>query len=74
MTRNFVYLADNEAAVMQAAEEMAKQQLMQAASIVSAATGLDINEVDTSLVGAVMQALATNQLSIVMSRRDFFTA
>lgn len=74
MARNFVYLADNEAAVMQAAEEMAKQQLMQAASIVSAATGLDINEVDTSLVGAVMQALATNQLSIVMSRRDFFTA
>lgn len=62
---------DNEAATMQAAEEMAKEQLKQAASIVSTVTGRDINEVDSNLVGAVTQALATNHLSIVMSRRDF---
>jgi hypothetical protein len=71
MNTKFAELSDSEVAVANAATELAREQLLRAVSIVSAVTGRDLNDVDTRLVGAVTQALATNQLAIVMGRRDF---
>lgn len=71
MKTNFTELTDDEAAIFGAAVELTKAQVQQAVSIVSAVTGRDAEELDASLVGAVVQALAANQSALVMSRRNF---
>jgi hypothetical protein len=71
MTKSFVELTKDEVVTFDAAVELTKAQLLQAVSIVSAVTGRDAEEVDGALVGAVIQALASNQAALVMSRRNF---
>jgi hypothetical protein len=71
MVMKFEHLTENDASLIDGAAELAKAQLRRAVSIVAEVTGRDANDVDTGLVGAVTQALASNQLALVMSRRDF---
>ncbi len=70
MTTIFDKLDKEEALAFGAAVELTRAQLQKAVLIVSAITGRDAEEVDSGLVGAVVQALATNQAALLMNRRD----
>jgi hypothetical protein len=71
MTTKFEHLTDNDASLIDGAAELAKAQLLRAVSIVAEVSRRDENDVDSGLVAAVMQALATNYLALMISRRDF---
>lgn len=70
MTTGSIGLNSDDAGTFTAAVELTRAQLQQAVLIVAAVTNREAREVDANLVGAVVQALATNHAAL-MSRRDF---
>jgi hypothetical protein len=72
MTKISAGLTDDDTAIFNAAVELTRVQLQQAVSIVCAVTNRDAGEVDSGLVGAVVQALATNYAAL--TRRGDFSA
>jgi hypothetical protein len=70
MAMNFEYLTNDDIELVDAAAELAKEQLLRAVSIVSDVSRRDANDVDSRLVAAVTQAMAANHLALAMSRLD----
>lgn len=61
-------LSENDILLLDAASNLAKAQLKRAVSIVGEVTGRENNEVDTSLVGAMVQVLAANYAILAAGR------
>lgn len=61
-------LSENDIMLLNAASDLAKAQLKRAVSIVGEVTGREDNEVDTSLVSAMAQVIASNYAALKMNR------
>lgn len=61
-------LSENDILLLNAASDLARAQLKRAVSIVGEVTGREDNEVDTSLVSAMVQVLASNYAALMTSR------
>ena len=61
-------LSESDILLLDAASTLAKAQLKRAVAIVGEVTGREHNEVDTSLVGAMVQVLAANYAILAAGR------
>lgn len=61
-------LSENDILLLNAASDLARAQLKRAVAIVGEVTGREHNEVDTSLVGAMVQVLAANYAILAAGR------
>jgi len=61
-------LSEQDILLLNAASDLAKAQLKRAVSIVGEVTGREDNEVDTSLVSAMVQVLASNYAALMADR------
>lgn len=61
-------LSENDILLLNAASDLAKAQLKRAVSIVAEVTGREDNEVDTTLVSAMVQVLAANYVALMAGR------
>jgi hypothetical protein len=61
-------LSEKDILLLNAASDLAKAQLKRAVSIVGEVTGREDNEVDTSLVSAMVQVLASNYAALMTDR------
>ncbi|WP_194725805.1 hypothetical protein [Noviherbaspirillum malthae] len=61
-------LSEKDILLLNTASDLAKAQLKRAVSIVGEVTGREDNEVDTSLVSAMVQVLASNYAALMTDR------